>query len=672
MRLIVLSLFIALVLFLQPGGAAELPKLDAGVPIDLEADQLDFDKAAGVFHAEGKARLSQGALQLTSEQIWWNQQTGEVEAAGDVHLRGAGETLTGKRIVYNLQQGTGVIEEGEAYWQEKSLRISGRRLERLGSDHFRIHDGHFTLCEGDSPAWALGAKQADVKIGSYLTAKHALFYIKDVPSFYLPYMVLPIKTERESGFLMPSFGYSDRRGTKASFVWYQVLGPHMDATFYLDHLSRLGTGTGIEYRYLFRNHKQGKIKAYSVFAQEGDDHRMFEWQHSGPLSDSLRLVVDAKYVKERDYFADYAEVVGEYNEQKLVSSIFLAQRWEKASMTAQYKSIKDLEEGNPTPWQRAPMIDFSIAPRRLGQTPFFVGLRSSYTDFRRDEGATGRRLNVEPTLGLHRHLIQGLEFDSEYSYRQREYFDLDEGLDDSSGSSALRARLASRLYKVYGGGEKSWLHSVEPEMIYQIREANLGPELPDFDLIDQNGRQHSLGYALVSRLRGKWQGAEGSEKLREVAWLKISQDYSFSQPRGADRFNDLRVQMILRPTELSSMAVDLNYDTNLGRVLDLAVDASISTQRENRLGVSYHKTESEGELEEIENLNFLFDVDLLKPVYLHYEQRYDFLKSSKLEQVVSLDLRQQCWGIKMTLREREEERSVMFTVTLNGIGGVGR
>lgn len=672
MRLRSLCFILFLLFTVVPAVAAELPLLDPEVPIDLEADQLSFDEARGIYHAQGKARLSQGTLSLTSEQIWWNQLTGDVEAAGDARFSGPGEELSGKRITYNLQHGTGVVDEGDAYWEEKSLRLSGRRLERLGPNHFRIYDGRFTLCDADSPAWSLGSRQADVTIGRYLTATHATVYVKDLPTFYLPYVKIPIKTERESGFLMPSFGFSDKRGTEFSTAWYQVLGPHMDATFYLDHLSKLGTGTGLEYRYILGHNQRGEFNAYTVFAQSGGNRWALDWQHFGQITDDARLVVDAEYVNERDYFADYGEVVGEYNEQKVISSLFVNQRWSKASLTGQVKSIKDLETDDPLPWQSAPLVDFSIAPWRLAQTPLYLGLESSYADFQRDQGATGRRLMLRPSLGIHRILAQGIGFDSEYSYRQRQYFALGDSQQNSFGSSAARARLSSNLSRVYGRGQRLWLHSIEPEIDYNFAEAELFAERVAFDRYDLAAERNSLGYALVSRLVGKWLDPEGAETSREVVWFKLSQDYALNTEGDDEPFTDLRTQLILRPTAQSSLALDLYYDMAQGRIPDLSIDGKLGDGRGDSIGIDYHKRRAELGLAAVDNLNLSLDFALLKPLYLHYELRYDLLESKQLEQLVSLDLRQQCWGLKTTLRERDADRSIMFTLTLSGIGEVGQ
>ena len=671
MRLRSLYLLVLLLLWTQPVVALELSQHDANVPVDLEADQLNFDEARGLYHAQGKARLSQGALRLTSDQIWWNKQTGEVEAAGDARFTGPAEVLSGKRITYNLQQGTGVVEEGAAFWQTNSLRISSQRLERLGPNRFRVYDGRFTLCDSARPAWSLSSSVADVTVGRYLTAKHVLVYIKDIPAFYLPYVVLPIKTERESGFLMSSLNFSDKRGTEFSTAWYQVLGRNMDATFSLDHMSLLGTGTGLEYRYIFGRKQRGKFNAYAVFTKAGNNPWAFDWEHFGQVGDGTRLVADAEYVNKTGYFSDYGEVAAEYNKQKAISSLFVNRLWSKVSLTAQYKSIKDLEVDDPPPWQSAPLLDYFIAPWRLGRTPFYLGLESSYIDFRRDQGTTGQRLMLRPTLGVHSFLFKGIEFDSEYSYRQRQYFGVDPELATSSGSSTTRTRLSSSLTRVYGGGERSWLHGIEPEINYNWNEENLAEELPDFDRYDRSAERNTLGYALVTRLTGKWLGTEGAETQREVVWLKLSQDYDLNAAEDVEPFTDLRVELITKPTAHSSLGLDLFYDMDLNRIPDFTVDGSLADGNGYSLGIGYHKHRPVTDVGKVDNLNFNFDIALLKPLYLHYEQRYDILESNLLEQVLSLDLRQQCWGLKTTMSEREEERSIMFTLTLSGIGEIG-
>ncbi len=92
------------------------------------------------------------------------------------------------------------------------MYIQGTKIERLGESDFRIEEGTFTTCNGEVPSWKFGASRMDVTLGGYARARNMIFYLKDIPSLYFPYMVYPAKTERESGLLIPSAGYSDKRG----------------------------------------------------------------------------------------------------------------------------------------------------------------------------------------------------------------------------------------------------------------------------------------------------------------------------------------------------------------------------------------------------------------------------------------------------------------------------
>ena len=42
-------------------------------------------------------------------------------------------------------------------------------------------------------------------------ARGVTFRVKDVPVLYVPYFVFPANTQRQSGFLLPRVGYSNRR-----------------------------------------------------------------------------------------------------------------------------------------------------------------------------------------------------------------------------------------------------------------------------------------------------------------------------------------------------------------------------------------------------------------------------------------------------------------------------
>ncbi len=122
---------------------------------------------------------------------------------------------------------------------------------RSNGNDYAARNALFTPClckEGESPAWAFRADEIEAQIGGYADLSHPILEIKGIPVLYLPHLKLPLKDRRQSGFLMPTFGFESRSGNIYTQPVYFDLGPSSDATFTTDVFEKRGTRLGIEYR----------------------------------------------------------------------------------------------------------------------------------------------------------------------------------------------------------------------------------------------------------------------------------------------------------------------------------------------------------------------------------------------------------------------------------------
>jgi LPS-assembly protein len=62
----------------------------------------------------------------------------------------------------------------------------------------------------------------------------------------------------------------------------------------------------------------------------------------------------------------------------------------------------------------------------------------------------------------------------------------------------------------------------------------------------------------------------------------------------------------------------------------------------------------------------------LKPVYLGFQQRYDFNAGKSLERVLDIEYRAQCWSVLLTLRDRLEDKEYLVSFALGGLGRVAK
>ena len=94
-------------------------------------------------------------------------------------------------------------------------------------------------------------RELDVDVKGTGIAKGPVFYVEDVPVFYFPVVPFPVKRERQTGFLLPTVGYSSLYGPKVKTGFYWAMSKDMDSTLYLDYLGDRGFKEGLEYRYAF-------------------------------------------------------------------------------------------------------------------------------------------------------------------------------------------------------------------------------------------------------------------------------------------------------------------------------------------------------------------------------------------------------------------------------------
>lgn len=643
----------------------------SGGPVHLEADQLSYDRDTGRYRASGNVQLKQGDLELHSQTLWWNQTSGEVDAEGDVQLTAPEETMTGSRVHYNLRQGTGIFENGDVFLREQNLHLRGKSIERLGQLDYRVLAGSFTTCDGDVPAWKFGAGQLDVTLGGFARARHTVFYLDNIPSFYFPYMVFPAKTGRESGLLVPRVGYSERRGFQYSGAYYQVLGQNQDATFYLDYLSDLGLGEGLEYRYIFGRQNAGEARIYHIDVRGAGQRSALKWQHDGQLPGAVRMVADAEYVDNRNYFKDFGEVAGEYNKDKVQSIFFLSRNWEKINLVGLLKYTKDLEIADPTTLQLLPRISFDATRHRIGVTPFYYALSGEYSNFWRDQGLRGQRLTARPSLSASFQLADLIEVTPEVGYRERSYWGLSDGsAAREDGLFDFSTRVSTRLQRIYAqpfGAIDKLRHSIEPEVVYLYTPEDDQSRLPSFDSLDRIDEANRIEYALVQHLTARYRQDDGGASYRDLLYLRLSQSYDLRTDAEQQPFSAIRGELTLLPTDWLDLRSDSTFDIDSGDWSKIAAEVRAHDQQENSLALDYRKDRFAG----IEYGTASLASSWLKPVYLSYSKRYDFTSNQQLEQVVGAEYRHQCWSALLTFSEREGDRSLLLTFTMKGIGTVG-
>lgn len=222
-----------------------------------------------------------------------------------------------------------------------------------------MEEATYTTCPPDNVSWELSANEITLdKESRQGTATHVVIDFMGVPFFYFPYLQFPIGDERMSGFLLPTFAVSDKRGTEISVPYYWNIAPDMDATITAHNMTRRGVMWKNEFRYL---NEQSKGQIELDYTEEdklyGNDRGRVKWQHSGQAGAGWSTLLNYHRVMDEDHFNDFSNDNGLAATTHLEQSATLnynAQYWQFSSLVQDHQTLSGAK-----PYRKLPELKLS-------------------------------------------------------------------------------------------------------------------------------------------------------------------------------------------------------------------------------------------------------------------------------------------------------------------------
>lgn len=213
-------------------------------------------------YLKGQAHLETSEMRITANEIDYNSDTGWAYARGQVRIEqfSTGDKMNADHGEYNLQ-----TEEGKFYvvdgttpakllsdpWvltTSNPFYYQAQWAERI-RDRYILHNGYITDCKTPNPWWTFQAPAFDIIPGNRAIAKRALFRVKKIPLFYLPWYYRPLgRNPRQSGFLTPNFGHTSLRGYMYGLGYYWAVTRSYDVDGLMQYFTARGPAEALEIR----------------------------------------------------------------------------------------------------------------------------------------------------------------------------------------------------------------------------------------------------------------------------------------------------------------------------------------------------------------------------------------------------------------------------------------
>src|SRR5690554_3380008 len=681
----------------------------------------------GITQLEGGVEIQRGGRLLTSTRGEFDQSANNAFMFGQVRYREAGLLLLSEEAEADLISGDTRFNNARYVMHQEHMRGSADSITRFGDRRVRLDRGAITYCEPGSNAWQIAARSIELNPETGRgVAKHATFDVAGVPILYTPYLSFPIDDRRQSGFLYPSFGYSESDGLDIAIPYYFNLAENFDDTLTPRYISERGLLLENEFRYMNQwSHSTLSTAWLGSDSQYGDNRWLFGVDHRGRPYDNLYSRIDYTKVSDDKYFSDLGtslEVQRDNHLDQLMELRYLQPNWNLSLRTHSYQTI-----GGATPYERLPQLLLSGRESAVAGM-FNLDYQAEYTRFERDldsvyaptsaaAATVGDRVHLRPRLSLSLNRPWGYLRPAATFWHSS--YDLDNERDaNRAGSDSISASILSVdsglvFEREFGLAEAQYTQTLEPRLFLLHSDADEQPDsIPRFDT-SQLGFSyynlfHETGWSGNDRVADTSQvtlglssalyNDQGSEKLR----VAVAQAQYFADREYAGRPGDQSVSRFGPATASSSNLATL-ANWNLTRNLRLTHDGELDRDSyeflehnyklsylpddKRLLYVSYRDNIDKDRSDSVQQLDMAFRWPVNNSWTGYGRWQQDLENNENLETLLGVEYATCCWKVRFTGRswvvnpdlrrytdadQFETDTGVFLQFVFRGLGAFGQ
>jgi LPS-assembly protein len=463
----------------------------------VNADEMSTDFKAKVTTLKGNIQVVFQGQHLSADRATIDYRNKRIEARGRVRLQSSTVYSEASRLIINYEADTAWLENG--FIQSGQVVFEGKEIQKTGPNTYVATDAKYTACASCPPAWEFSGKRIEAELGGYAQISRPVMRIGGIPVIILPGILVPLKSSRQSGLLVPSLDHTGKGGLAFSESFFWAIGPSKDATLTAKYYELRGFKSLAEYRYVLSETSKGQLDgAYMkdrAFANEYKnqldtskdvDRWYFKYDHYYELPDNFIHRVNLRQISDLRYLRDFPDELDGHGDPALDNQVSLTKNFTGQHLSAEASFYTNMLKAYPLAdnndeVHRFPEIHYSVTEKRVLGSPLLFSFDGTYTNFTRsgysyddltlagcpgglpkcvkvsptgeiyhngefDPGddfiRTGQRLDLRPSLALPFQVFRIFDVIPRVSYREAQYrFQLDETAADSNF-----ARTAAQRY----------------------------------------------------------------------------------------------------------------------------------------------------------------------------------------------------------------------------------
>jgi len=672
--------------------------LHAGVETQkVEILATSLDKNGTIVHAKDNVVLYSKKYIITADEAYYDYNSSDLELMGDITImQGASFSTRSGYTKLNMNKDSGKLTPMFAYTGPSKMWIKCDNAT-FDPQYYITKKSIVSSCNAQNPDWKIGFSTGKYdREAQFLSTYNALFYIADIPMFYLPYFSFPTDPRRRTGLLRPKFSFSGNDG----FYYMQPIyfAPKLNWDLQLNPQIRTNRGVGIhsKFRFVDSAYSSGEVtfglfKEKSNYVKENDlkndkhygysimydRSKLFSSYLGKDVEDGLWI--DFNYLNDIDYLNTVDNSQKSYD--ALVQSTlnyYIKRDLDYIGLYFKYY-IDTSKENNDQTTQELPTFHYHRFSNSILLDNMFYSVDYRTTNYTSKKGLDSVTHQVNAPISIHLPFL-----DDFFHFKASEHFYLaqvDYNNDMQSGNGHVvqnfhRFSLYTELAKPY----KDFIHTMYLGADYTIPGSSNKSDgfvkiendtnLNEFDSLLLNTKEN-ISLSLVEFFYDKSGKKLASHTLRQSILMG---NLGVGEYKYQDLTNNIHIYFSNNIT-LSNL---LKYSHDYSRFSKFQTSLNLKIDKYNTKFIHTYQKDSEDVIDNY--LTFSVDTNYIGNYNLFASLNYDIEGGYFKSWQAGWTMKKKCWDYRLSYREEIEpdssalgstnRRGVYLTFNLYPIGGV--
>lgn len=229
--------------------AREKFEFSLGKSVHVLSDKAFRRSRENIFEAVGNVIITQQENAIYGDKATISFSSGDAEVSGNVRYIGPEATVYGSQLKYNFNNNNFVLSKARIL--ADNYVVLGDSLSRIGPNTYVGENAEYTTCRDCPESWSIFGSRVHITVGNYIQIWKAYIKVNGVVVMFVPYIILPIKKDRETGLLFPRFGFELEEGAYYNQPWFWAISRSADLTLTPGIQGRRGWTNEFEYRQFY-------------------------------------------------------------------------------------------------------------------------------------------------------------------------------------------------------------------------------------------------------------------------------------------------------------------------------------------------------------------------------------------------------------------------------------